>query len=190
MDAIASVGERLSSLVVSFAFKAAGLPSQHVDSRSVVVTDDRFTHATPLLEETYARLKEKVRPIAETCVVVMGGFIGSTKEGHTQRWVEGGSDYSGFIDRRGCRSGRDSDLDRRRWNADRRSTRRAAASHRVKSISFAEAAEMAYFGAKVLHPATVLPAVEKAIPVVILNRGAPKWRARALRRRRFPARIR
>ena len=54
MDAIASVGERLSSLVVSFAFRAAGIPTQHVDSRRVILTDDRFTQAQPLLDETYA----------------------------------------------------------------------------------------------------------------------------------------
>ena len=97
MDAIASVGERLSSLVVSFAFRAAGLPSQHVDSRSVMVTDDRFTHATPLLDETYARLKERVLPIAEISVVVMGGFIAATRDGHTTTLGRGGSDYSASI---------------------------------------------------------------------------------------------
>src|ERR1700753_378265 len=94
LDAIASVGERLSSLVVRFAFRDAGLPTQHVDSRRVILTDDRFTQAQPLLEETYALLREEVRPVAETSVVVMGGFIASTKDGHTTTLGRGGSDFS------------------------------------------------------------------------------------------------
>ena len=65
-DAIASVGERLSSLVVSFAFRAAGMPTQHVDSRRVIVTDDRFTQASVLFDETNANLAEKVRPRCRT----------------------------------------------------------------------------------------------------------------------------
>ena len=61
-DAIASVGERLSSLIVTFAFRAAGIAAQHVDSRRVLITDDRFTHAQPLFEETYQGLREQVAP--------------------------------------------------------------------------------------------------------------------------------
>jgi aspartate kinase len=171
-DAIASVGERLSSVVVSFAFRAAGLESQHVDSRSVMITDDRFTHATPMLDETYELLREKVRPIAETAVVVMGGFIGSTKNGHTTTLGRGGSDYSASI----IGAGVDAEEIQIWTDVDGMLTadpRVIKGGHRVKSISFAEAAEMAYFGAKVLHPATVLPAVEKNIPVVILNSRRP-----------------
>jgi aspartate kinase len=173
MDAIASVGERLSSLVVSFAFRASGLDSQHVDSRSVMITDDRFTHATPRLEETYARLKEKVKPIAETAVVVMGGFIGSTKDGYTTTLGRGGSDYSASI----IGAGVDAEEIQIWTDVDGMLTadpRIIPGGHRVKSISFAEAAEMAYFGAKVLHPSTVLPAIEKDIPVVILNSRRPE----------------
>jgi aspartate kinase len=173
MDAIASVGERLSSLVVSFAFSAAGLASRHVDSRSVMLTDDRFTHATPMLEETYALMNEKVRPLAETAVVVMGGFIGSTKDGHTTTLGRGGSDYSAAI----IGAGVDAEEIQIWTDVDGMLTadpRVVSGGHRVKSISFAEAAEMAYFGAKVLHPATVLPAVEKNIPVVILNSRRPE----------------
>jgi aspartate kinase len=172
-DAIASVGERLSSLVVSFAFRAAGLESRHVDSRSVMMTDDKFMHATPLMEETYALLQEKVRPIAETAVVVMGGFIGSTKDGHTTTLGRGGSDYSASI----IGAGVDAEEIQIWTDVDGMLTadpRIIDGGHRVKSISFAEAAEMAYFGAKVLHPATVLPAVEKNIPVVILNSRRPE----------------
>lgn len=172
-DAVASVGERLSSLVVSYAFRAAGMASQHVDSRSVMITDDKFTHATPLLNETYPRLKEKVSPLAENAVVVMGGFIGSTLDGHTTTLGRGGSDYSASI----IGAGIDAEEIQIWTDVDGMLTadpRIVPGGHRVKSISFAEAAEMAYFGAKVLHPDTVHPAFEKDIPVVILNSRRPE----------------
>ena len=173
MDAIASVGERLSSLVVTFALRAAGIPAQHVDSRRVILTDDRFTQAQPLLEETYLLLKENVRCLAETSVVVMGGFMGATKDGHTTTLGRGGSDYSASI----VGAGIDAEEIQIWTDVDGMLTadpRIIPDGHRVKSISFAEAAEMAYFGAKVLHPATVLPAVEKNIPVLILNSRRPE----------------
>jgi aspartate kinase len=171
-DAIASVGERLSSLIVSFAFRAAGMCAQHVDSRRVILTDDRFTQAQVLFDETYALLQQNVRPIAERCVVVMGGFIASTKDGQTTTLGRGGSDYSAAI--AGAGIGAEevqiwTDVDGM-LTAD---PRIVAGGHRVKSISFAEAAEMAYFGAKVLHPATLAPAIERNIPVRILNSRRP-----------------
>jgi aspartate kinase len=173
MDAIASLGERLSSLVVSFAFNSAGLRTQHVDARRVIVTDDRFTQAQPLLEDTYACLRENVIPLAETSVVVMGGFIGSTRDGHTTTLGRGGSDFSAAI----VGAGVDAEEIQIWTDVDGMLTadpRIITGGHRVKSISFAEAAEMAYFGAKVLHPATVLPAFEKNIPVHILNSKRPE----------------
>jgi aspartate kinase len=172
-DAIASVGERLSSLVVSFAFRAAGMPTQHVDARRVIVTDDRYTQASPLFDQTYANLAEKVVPVAEHSVVVMGGFIGSTKDGITTTLGRGGSDYSAAI----IGAGVDAEEIQIWTDVDGMLTadpRIIPGGHRVKSISFAEAAEMAFFGAKVLHPATVLPAVEKNIPVLILNSKRPE----------------
>jgi aspartate kinase len=172
-DAIASVGERLSSLVVSFAFRAAGLPAQHVDSRRVILTDAAFTHAQPLLDETCALLREHVAPLAARAIVVMGGFIGSTKEGVTTTLGRGGSDYSAAIVGAGIGAEEIqiwTDVDGM-LTAD---PRIVPGGHRVKSISFAEAAEMAYFGAKVLHPATIAPAVEHNVPVLILNSRRPE----------------
>jgi aspartate kinase len=173
MDAIASVGERLSSLVVTFAFRSAGMAVQHVDSRRVIRTDDRFTQAAPLFEETFQLLRETVCSAAESSVVVMGGFIGSTKDGHTTTLGRGGSDYSASI----VGAGVDAEEIQIWTDVDGMLTadpRIVPGGRRVKSISFAEAAEMAYFGAKVLHPATVLPAVEKNIPVRILNSRRPE----------------
>ena len=171
-DAIASVGERLSSLVVTFSLGAAGIKSQHVDSRRVIITDGHFTQAQPLFGETYKLLRQTVRPIAEKAVAVMGGFIGSTKDGHTTTLGRGGSDYSASI----VGAGVDAEEIQIWTDVDGMLTadpRIIPGGHRVKSISFAEAAEMAYFGAKVLHPATVVPAIEKKIPVSILNSRRP-----------------
>jgi aspartate kinase len=173
MDTIASAGERLSSLIVSFSFRAAGLHTQHVDSRKVILTDDRFTEARPLFDETYRALEETVQPAAEDAVVVMGGFIGSTLDGQTTTLGRGGSDYSAAIVGAGVHAEEIqiwTDVDGM-LTADPRIIQ---GGRRVKSLSFAEAAEMAYFGAKVLHPATVAPAVEKNIPVVILNSRRPE----------------
>jgi aspartate kinase len=163
----------LSSLVVAFAFRAAGLAALHVDSRRVIVTDDQFTHAQPLLEPTYALLRETVAPFAAQAIVVMGGFIASTSDGVTTTLGRGGSDYSAALVGAGIGAEEIqiwTDVDGM-LTAD---PRIVPGGHRVKSISFAEAAEMAYFGAKVLHPATVAPAVERNIPVLILNSRRPE----------------
>ncbi|MBV9303630.1 MAG: lysine-sensitive aspartokinase 3 [Acidobacteriaceae bacterium] len=173
MDLIASAGERLSSLIITFAFRSAGMQTQHVDARRVIVTDDRFTQAQPLLENTYAAVQQTVRPAAESAVVVMGGFIGATQNGQTTTLGRGGSDYTASIVGAGLGAEEIqiwTDVDGM-LTAD---PRLVPGGRRVKCISFAEAAEMAYFGAKVLHPATVLPAIEKNIPVLILNSRRPE----------------
>ena len=172
MDTVASTGERLSSLIVSFSFRAARICSHHIDARRVILTDERFTEARPLLESTYSALRETVVPAAQDSVVVMGGFIGSTLNGQTTTLGRGGSDYSAAI----VGAGIDAEEIQIWTDVDGMLTADphiVPGGHRVKSLSFAEAAEMAYFGAKVLHPATVLPAVEKNIPVVILNSRRP-----------------
>jgi len=172
-DAIASIGERLSSLVTTFAIRSAGMRAEHVDSRQIVVTDDRFTQAQPNLEETYRRCEERLTRAAASAVVVMGGFIGATSNGQTTTLGRGGSDYSAAIVGAGVGA-----KEIQIWtDVDGMLTsdpRIVADGHRIKSISFAEAAELAYFGAKVLHPATVLPAVERDIPVLILNSRRPE----------------
>lgn len=171
-DAIASLGEQMSSLIVTFALRNAGIPADHVDARRVIVTDENFTHAQPMLDETYQRVRQTVRPSAEKSVVVMGGFIGATLNGQTTTLGRGGSDFSASL----IGAGLDAEEIQIWTDVDGMLTadpRIVPGGHRVKSISFAEAAEMAYFGAKVLHPATVLPAVEKNIPLFILNSKRP-----------------
>ncbi len=173
IDAISSYGERLSSYIVTQAFRHFGMAAEHVDSRDVILTDRRHTHAAPLFPETYARLSKTIPPIAARAVVVMGGFIGSTEDGVTTTLGRGGSDFTASIAGAGIAAEEIqiwTDVDGM-LTAD---PTILAGGHRVKTISFAEAAELAYFGAKVLHPATVVPAVEKNIPVLILNSRRPE----------------
>ncbi|MBI4874831.1 MAG: lysine-sensitive aspartokinase 3 [Acidobacteria bacterium] len=173
VDAISSYGERLSSSIVTLAFRRHGIEAVHVDARQVLVTDARHTQAAPLFPETYRRMRETVAPLAASAVVVMGGFIGATETGVTTTLGRGGSDFSASIAGAGIGA-----EEIQIWtDVDGMLTcdpRIAPGGHRVKLISFAEAAELAYFGAKVLHPATVLPAVEKNIPVLILNSRRPE----------------
>jgi len=171
-DAIASYGERLSSYIVALAFRHFGLKALHMDARQLIVTDRRHTQAAPLYPETYSRLAERVVPAAQDHVVVMGGFIAATAEGTTSTLGRGGSDFTASITGAGIGAEEIqiwTDVDGM-LTAD---PTLVSGSHRVRTISFAEAAELAYFGAKVLHPATVVPAVEKNIPVLILNSRRP-----------------
>ncbi len=173
IDAIAAYGERLSSLIVAERFRANGLDAVQADSREYVVTDGRHTLAAPLYPETYERLAKRLGPIARQQVMVMGGFIGSTLAGATTTLGRGGSDFSASI----IGAGLEAEEIQIWTDVDGMLTcdpRIAEIGHRVKAISFGEAAELAYFGAKVLHPSTVLPAVEKNIPVLILNSRRPE----------------
>jgi aspartate kinase len=172
IDAISSYGERLSSYVVALAFNHFGVPAVHVDSRKLIVTDHRHTQAAPIFPETYRRLAETLPPLAAENVVVMGGFIASTLEGVTSTLGRGGSDFTASIVGAGVNA-----EEIQIWtDVDGMLTADPTilpGSHRVKLISFAEAAELAYFGAKVLHPSTVIPAIERNIPVLILNSRRP-----------------
>src|SRR5579883_2436652 len=172
-DAVSAFGERLSSLIVTAHFRKLGINAAHVDARSLIVTDRRHTQAAPLFAETNRRLSECVPALAEKHVPVMGGFIGSTEDGITTTLGRGGSDYTASIVGAGIGA-----EEIQIWtDVDGMLTADPAilpGGHRVRVCSFAEAAELAYFGAKVLHPATVLPAIEKNIPVRILNSRRPE----------------
>ncbi len=172
-DAVSSYGERLSSVVCHYAFEEMGIPSSHVDSREVIVTDDRHTAAAPLLPQTYAKLEATLPEKLQTGVVVMGGFIGATEDGITSTLGRGGSDFSAAIIGAGIGA-----QEIQIWtDVDGMLTADPTVmpgGYRVRQISFAEAAELAYFGAKVLHPSTVMPAVDRNIPVLILNSRRPE----------------
>jgi aspartate kinase len=172
-DHVAAFGEILSSKIVTAAFSAHGIASTLVDSRECVVTDNSHTRAAPLFEETNERLRTNVQPLLDQGQVpVMAGFIGSTKAGITTTVGRGGSDFSAAIVGAGLGAERIeiwTDVDGMMTT----DPNLCPEAQRIKVISFDEAAELAYFGAKVLHPATVLPAVQKNIPVYVLNSRNP-----------------
>jgi aspartate kinase len=173
-DAIVSFGERLSSTLFSATLRAQGLDSETIDARRCIITDEDFTCATPLQEETDQRTRASVEPlVARNCVPVLGGFIGANLAGETTTLGRGGSDYSAAIIGAALSS---SEI--QIWTdvtgvltADPRVVERART---VPRMSYAEAAELAYFGAKVLHPKTILPAVVRGIPVRICNSRQPE----------------
>jgi aspartate kinase len=173
-DLVASYGESLSSLIFVDHLKRRGFDAVHIDARQCMVTDDGFGKASPLMDVTAARLEEAARPhLNAGQIVVMGGYIGSTLSGITTTLGRGGSDYSAAIAGAALNAEEIqiwTDVDGM-MTAD---PRIVSGAWKVKEISFDEASELAYFGAKVLHPMTVLPAVEKNIAVYILNSRRPK----------------
>lgn len=174
VDFLLSYGERLSSLLIALVFRGLGMDSAYVDARCVVLTDARLKAATPLYPQTYARAQEKILPLVSGGrVPVLGGFIGATEAGVTTLLGRGGSDFSAALIGAGTAA-----EEIQIWtDVDGVMTcdpKLVPEARRVKTISFAEAAELAYFGAKVLHPATLLPAMEKNIPVVVLNSRRPE----------------
>jgi aspartate kinase len=174
LDAIAAIGELLSSRIVAAALAQAGLPAEWVDARRAIVTSDDHTRAVPLGPETAAAVQATAGAvIARGGVPVLGGFVGATPDGHTTTLGRGGSDYSAALV--GAALAADeiqiwTDVDGM-LTAD---PRIVGNPRLVPRLSFAEAAELAYFGAKVLHPSTILPAVQRDIPVRILNSRRPE----------------
>ena len=174
LDTFASYGERMSSFIVHHYFEARALRSFLVDARSFMITDEQFTKAMPKMDVVAQKLREIVQPkIDNNYIVVTQGFIGSTQAGTTTTVGRGGSDYSAAII--GALLGAE---DIQIWTdvdgiltADPSVVRDAK---KIKVMSFNEAAELAYFGARVLHPETILPAVKKNIPVHVLNSRRPE----------------
>jgi aspartate kinase len=168
-DAITSFGERMSSLIIVAAYRVRGIPVELVDSRQVLVTDSNFNRAAPDMEETERRASRVLKPLIESGrVPVAQGFIGSNADGITTTLGRGGGDYSAAI--LGAAIGVDAieiwtDVDGL-MTAD---PRIVSDAKRIRVVSFSEAAELSYFGAKVLHPSTVVPAIQRSIPVHIYN---------------------
>jgi aspartate kinase len=172
-DMVVSFGERLSSIIVAHAFEHRGLSSTHVDARTCILTDSNYGKAAPQEEAIEAKLLEHVLPLVEAeAIPVMGGFIGANEKGITTTLGRGGSDYTAALVGGGLHAGAIeiwTDVN----GIMTTDPRIVPDALRVKTISFEEAAELAYFGAKVLHPATILPAVQKSIPVYVLNSRNP-----------------
>ena len=172
-DALVAAGELASSRIVAAALAEAGVPSRFVDARELLVTDAAHGAAAPDRTATDERLRARVRPLLEQGVVgVTGGFVGATAAGITTTLGRGGSDYSAALFGAGLEAEEIqiwTDVDGM-LTAD---PRLVPVPRVVSRLSFAEASELAYFGAKVLHPSTILPAVGLGIPVRILNSHRP-----------------
>ena len=174
LDAIVTYGEKISAPIVAALLNARGTKARGLSAEGLLITDDAFGHANPLLDDTRTRVHQEVLPLLRDGVTpVITGYVASTAQGVTTTLGRGGSDYSAavlaatlnadvlliYTDVNGVMS------------ADPRIVRDARSLERV---SYAEAAELSYFGAKVIHPRTVLPAIEAHIPVRILNTFAPE----------------
>ena len=173
-DEVVSYGERLSSSLLAGVLRVRDLPATWVDARRCIVTDDVAGCAAPDFPETCARVQGQLSPLlAAGRIPVLGGFIGASAEGVTTTLGRGGSDYSAAL------LGAALDAEEIQiWTdvsgvltADPRVVRNA---HTIPTLSYAEASELAYFGAKVLHPKTIQPALVRGIPVRILNSRAPQ----------------
>ncbi len=172
-DAIAAFGEQLSSHLVAAFFKLREIPAEHLDARDVFITDDNFMTAEPQTDAIAEGARDLVQPlIQQGKVPVMGGFIGRTPQGITTTLGRGGSDYSASL--LGAALHADAieiwtDVDGM-LTADPRVVK---GSKLIEQIRFDEASELATFGAKVLHPNTIAPAVRLGIPVFIYNSRKP-----------------
>lgn len=169
LDAVGSLGERLCAPIVAQVLRELGHESTAVEASELIVTDDRFTQASPLMDATRERTQARLLPLLASRVTpVVTGFIGATRNGVTTTLGRGGSDYSATI----LGSAIDAD---EVWiwtdvngvmTADPRVVTDAQT---IAEISYAEAAELSFFGAKVIHPQTISPAVERGLPIRILN---------------------
>jgi aspartate kinase len=182
-DYVASFGELCSSAIVVGAFTARGVPATWVDPRQCLVTNNEHTCAAPVFGETNARMAARLGPLVEQGQVpVLGGFVGATASGVTTTIGRGGSDYSAALVGAALGAKRIeiwTDVEGM-LTTDPRICPNAQP---IRTISFDEAAEMAYFGAKVLHPATLLPAIQKNIPVYVLNSRNPQSKGTCIRAR-------
>jgi aspartate kinase len=174
LDTIASLGEQLSSVLVVAAFRRHGLPAEHVDARTVMITDGSYTRAEPQTDAIAEAAQRIVMPLVRAgSIPVMGGFIGSSQNGGvTTTLGRGGSDYSASLIGAALQAEAIeiwTDVDGM-LTADPRVVDGALL---IERIGFEEASELASFGAKVLHPNTIAPAVMRGIPVWVLNSRKP-----------------
>ena len=174
LDAVAAIGELLSSRIVAAAFRQRGIDAEWVDARMVTITDDHFTRATPDVVAIAAAAREHLRPLAmHGRVAVMGGFVGATRDGTTTTLGRGGSDYSASL----VGAALEAEAIEIWTDVDGMLTadpRIIPGARLIDRIRFDEAAELAAFGAKVLHPSTIAPAVQRGIPVYVFNSRRPE----------------
>jgi aspartate kinase len=173
-DAIVSFGELLSSALLAEVLKHQGVNAAQVEPRQCILTNNDYTCAAPLLRETFAKSQQSLLPLIEEKIVpVVGGFVGAAVDGATTTLGRGGSDYTAALLGAALR------VDEIQIWTDvtgvlTADPRVVPDAQTVERLSYGEAAELAYFGAKVLHPKTIQPAIEDRIPVRICNSRAPR----------------
>lgn len=175
MDAITSLGERINARVLAALLRQRGALSEAVDATELIVTDETYQNAVPLMEATRARVAERLVPLLEEGVVpIVTGFIGATQAGVTTTLGRGGSDYSAAI----LGDCLDADEVWTWTDVDGVMTtdpRLVPEARVVPVLSYSEVSELAYFGAKVLHPRTIRPIVERGIPLWVKNTFNPSY---------------
>jgi aspartate kinase len=173
-DRLLGFGECFSSRLVTAALCEAGVHAAHVDARSCIVTDARHGQASPLWDATNQRIQQVVAPLLQAATVaVLGGFIASTTDGVPTTLGRGGSDFSTSIVGAALGALRIeiwTDVD----GVMTTDPKLCADARVIRKMSFDEAAELAHFGAKVLHPATLAPAMRENIPLHVLNSRNPE----------------
>jgi aspartate kinase len=173
-DALLGCGEQLSSRLVAAALREAGTNAIHVDACTCIVTDARHGQASPLWDETNHRIREELVPLLQLRKVpVLGGFIASSSDGVPTTLGRGGSDFSASIVAAALGATRVeiwTDVD----GVMTTDPKLCPEARVIRKMSFEEAAELAHYGAKVLHPATIAPAMRENIPVYVLNSRNPK----------------
>jgi aspartate kinase len=174
LDTIAGMGEQMSARILAAALQAAGCSATALDATALIVTDDQFQDATPLVEETGARIRAALPPLlAAGTIPVVTGFIAATAEGITTTLGRGGSDYTAALLGRALGSDEVwiwTDVDGV-MSADPRLVPEA---HTIRALTYREVGELAYYGARVLHPRTIRPCVEAGIPLRIKNTFRPE----------------
>jgi aspartate kinase len=173
LDKILAYGELLSSAIVADALAERGVPARLLDAREFVITDDCFGGASPLFDITNAKIRAAITPVIEVGeVAVIQGFIGATREGATTTLGFEGSDYTAAIVGAAMQAD-DIQIWKDVSGLMTTDPRIFSGARTVKACTFAEAADLTYFGAKVLHPKAIHPAARHNIPVHIYNSKKP-----------------
>lgn len=173
LDQMLSIGERLSSTIVAALLQKNGVKAKFYDARELIITDNHSGRAIPIIEDIKIQCGTKIKDLLNKNIIITQGFIGATKDGVTTTLGRGGSDYSAalfaealsadlleiYTDVKGV------------YSADPNLIPKARL---IPKMSFVEMSELANFGAKVLHPATLLPCVRTNIPIMIKSTFAPK----------------
>ncbi|HEX8287593.1 MAG TPA: lysine-sensitive aspartokinase 3 [Pyrinomonadaceae bacterium] len=173
-DAIVSYGEQLSSRLLAEVCRVKSLNARRMDSRRLIVTDDEYGSAAPIWEETEELIKLELVPLIEAGEIpVLGGFIAASRSGETTTLGRGGSDYSAALVGAALRA-REIQIWTDVTGVLTCDPRVCSQARTIGTLSYEEAAELSYFGAKVLHPKTIQPAVDFSIPVRVCNTFEPE----------------